>query len=297
MGSIIVLVSCTIISHGGIIDDAICLSNCNTASKLTNSIFTNDLPVQFLEYNATVFNELEDVNIVLASMNNPTQKDVLLHDLGQIIVKHGLEQLVGVVNLHKHFDLDPVERMVVVNEIQDNIVYHGKPVNNHSENSECIPFMFKLISNNEAQQWAPLQYFCDERKGDLFSLHLGMTSGEFDLFLNDISSILTQNDAENKIGLYYRYDKYANINYIESNQFLLEKTYDDRHQTFEVSNWNDTNELNFMPTQYMFDDVKCDETTSIMEGTVSCINPKQHACVTMCQATQGSHNSWHQKTQ
>jgi hypothetical protein len=104
-------------------------------------------------YDSKVFSRLNDFSIARERLEN--SKGNLL-ELGDIICSHNLYEEVGISLLHKHFDLNPHERLV--EKFVDNKFYI-KPW--AEENcSEITPYLWKAESNHESEEWNyfPLEF-------------------------------------------------------------------------------------------------------------------------------------------
>lgn len=98
--------------------------------------FLNDMSgdVLTLKPSLTAYHSLGDIDIVSKKV---TKEDI--ESLGRIIRDHGLQQLVGITILHRHFDLEP-EQILLETINYSNRVSTVRP--HQIEGIDCKPVSF-----------------------------------------------------------------------------------------------------------------------------------------------------------
>jgi len=112
------------------------------------------IPMQSLVdiYNPAAFDELlfEDKAEDLIQ-----QFKTSLPILGEIIFSHGLTDTVGICMLHKHFNMEPSERLL---EKIDGHVSTAFPVALEDIPSDAVAYTWKVYGDSETGVWVPLEY-------------------------------------------------------------------------------------------------------------------------------------------
>eukprot|EP01084_Bolivina_argentea_P034571 64010_1 len=212
---------------------------------------------EFTAYDVSAFNNCSWINDVIQQpISELVEFDKMIELLGTLIVKHGLQSVIGLTNIHKHFDLKLNERMVfeINSDFGDtDIIFMGKPITNKTTDCRQMPYMFKMMDDNAEYntfKWMPLQFICTHNVDLIHELDLFMKSDLFTLFLAEISYLLTNSNHNHKIGIYWRIHEYFTFQKPFEN--LVEHTFVDRTQIFKIYERDNNLTQKMFPTRYIF---------------------------------------------
>ena len=136
-------------------------------------------------YNHRIFHELKGFSLAQKRLNESKEK---LLELGSVICRHKLHKIVGISLLHKHFDLQPNERLV--RKSIDNIHYVRPQI---QESCDClIPYLWKVGQNYSLGQWSyyPLE-FVDITSIEVVGKDLSESVMKNQEFLSDMAAKLS----------------------------------------------------------------------------------------------------------
>lgn len=104
-------------------------------------------------YNPDVFARLNKFNVAKQNLVSCKAK---LSELGALICRYSLQDEVGVSLLHKHFDVQPSERLA--EEFAEDKIYISPCTEAYTEN--LTPYMWKLQNCDQTNQltWYPLEF-------------------------------------------------------------------------------------------------------------------------------------------
>ncbi len=167
------------------------------------------------DYDPTVFaelNEFEDAQKCLASTREH------LKALGSVICRHGLQQVVGVALLHRHFDI--FEDEVVVKQFVKEEAY-TKPLLK-SGAMEAVPYLWKLRRDGAGGfGFYPLEFLCVS-EGTEEAIRMTVAFEQADSFLVEIADVLVQLGAHDVFGIGTLH--HAAITPVAPTEFLSETT-------------------------------------------------------------------------
>ncbi len=104
-------------------------------------------------YNGTVFNSLNPFQLAKQQL---TKNRDLLPQIGAVICKHGLQDVIGVTLLHKHFNIFPGE--VLIEKVNDNTIQVSP--NRVDHETALVPYIWAFSENDLTgeRRWFPLEF-------------------------------------------------------------------------------------------------------------------------------------------
>ncbi|AWX21600.1 MULTISPECIES: hypothetical protein [Bacillus] len=145
-------------------------------------------------YNSLAYANLHEFEVVREKSTKYNNK---LEELGKIIKKHNLENVVGICLLHKHFNIYDEERLV--RTFVDNKFKLKPEVVNESQ---LIPYMFAFtkISKNESLNMYPVEYLKINTDTESYRENLKQLMDN-ESFLNEFKNSLLENNLSQVFGL------------------------------------------------------------------------------------------------
>jgi hypothetical protein len=145
-------------------------------------------------YDSDVFTALNDFSTSRSKLDKVIPA---LQLIGDLIVKHGFQNRLGLALAHKHFDIGPKERLV------EEISERGSRITPwvNVDESQITPYFWKLTSRRNAHlEWSPTEFVREEDLDD------GQKQFVRDLenqvpFLEEIAKLFQQLKVEELLGL------------------------------------------------------------------------------------------------
>jgi hypothetical protein len=185
-------------------------------------------------YDPFVYEKLREVELVAEEVQ---EKD--LAEVGLLIRKYGMEKLIGVSLLHRHFDINSDEVMVETIDLQKNeSVCRPQPME-----KDVFPTIFKFI--DASKLWQPVQF-----ANNLQPKHEFMN----EQLMQDLGNLLKERDLTDTFGMsIIKKDVLC-----KDGEMLLEENYSDRVSVVRpVTHWKEGT----IKTMYRFDGKQCDGCT------------------------------------
>jgi len=144
-------------------------------------------------YESRIFKNLNEFNLAKQCLHERQEN---LAELGNIICSHHLHEIVGIGLLHKHFDLEPGERLV--EEFVGNSSYI-KPCS-EEECSDSIPYLWKaeLAPGGDDWRYYPLEFANCSSAGVAQKAEAVMSNRDF---LLEMTAKLDELELANTFGL------------------------------------------------------------------------------------------------
>eukprot|EP01084_Bolivina_argentea_P057409 104884_1 len=221
---------------------------------------------EFISYSWSNHNNFTDIDdVVIQTPSELAVYDNIVQWIGYIVIKHGLQSVIGVTNIHKHFDLHQNEELVYqinpgFGSNDDNILYFGEPMDAEKQkelNCTKIPYIFKIVNYEQNKYtWAPMQFICASNDDLINDINLLTQSNVFNTFLTEVSHILISNgDMVQRItGIHWRCDKYFEFKKSFRDKNRVEQTFSNRTQILEVMDITQIDpKHDLFPTSYTFE--------------------------------------------
>ncbi|HAZ46064.1 MAG TPA: hypothetical protein DDW76_26180 [Cyanobacteria bacterium UBA11369] len=166
------------------------------------------------QYNPTAFEQLNHFDVAKSLLETNSHH---IDELGDVICQYGLEDVVGLCLLHKHFELNPDECMV--KEMAQSAAYIRPFSINYVQS--LIPCAWRLGFNTESGQCVvyPLEFVPYSEKAEL-AYNLAHSINNASGFLLDFSRKLEEMGLTDVFGIF---SLHSDIE-INDNEILLETT-------------------------------------------------------------------------
>lgn len=197
------------------------------------------------EFNARIFDELQDFAEVSGCISELERE---LPTLSRVIVSHGVQDLVCVTLLHKHFDLKAGEKLV--EELNES----GSTLTPQSlESHFLVPCLWKVndvMTDFPEKGFDPLEFIRKDRPEGRNALLQVTSLLEKRAFLSEFASTIRENDLVGTFGLSLVRREHL---LPKSDEYLLESTDEAKRMlTFAVRKINAIKATNVVPTMWRF---------------------------------------------
>lgn len=149
-------------------------------------------PVEMVSYSAAAFNGLPDFD---DSKSRFFDRKHVLDLFGAVIRKHHAEKFLGAALIHKHFDLNPGERII------EDITTEGSLLSPRMLNTDITPYLWYLNCDASGRRlWTPVEFvLSSDVPGSVRDFANGIE--KMASLLANLATVLVDNDAQDTLGL------------------------------------------------------------------------------------------------
>jgi hypothetical protein len=171
------------------------------------SIFSHEkVNGEILGYYASNFNSIGDYMDVYhygGRYSGRSEKDDIIKELGKEIKEYGYESVIGVMLLHKHFDIFSNEMIVeLIDDSKQESISQPMAIDDYNANDDIIPYRFKLALNGDL---IPLEFMMlsqNMKDYDVIKERYDiLIKNETSMFLEHFASVLETNNLRDIFGI------------------------------------------------------------------------------------------------